>query len=111
MPKKGDACYSVPISENEFRMLSAFNECVSGRSTGRVDERELQEAYSKQYRKEYPFLHQLHIKEIRDVLDEMCKIGIFRKFEENEDGQQFENTEYELYAIDRGCNFEMIVGD
>ena len=102
MPKKGDACYSVPINANEFRMLSAFSKCLKDKSTGGVDERELQEAYSEQYREEYPFLDQLHIKEIRDILDEMCKVGIIRDLG---DGV------YELYATERGCTFEMIVGD
>lgn len=105
--KKGDAYYSVKITKDEFKMLNAFKRCTEDSGEGTADERELQEYYSMQFRKEFPFLDQIHIKEIRDILEGLEKAGIMRRISLTKP----EEDVWGLVAAERGCTFEMVVGD
>ena len=102
--KMADGVYSVNISKREFDMLIAFKECVENKEDGRVSERELQEAYSAQYRRDYPFLDQIHINTVRDVLYELNKIGILRRWAA---GEHEKEDKWELMASERGCQFSI----
>lgn len=110
MAKKGDACFSIEISKDEFLMLKAFSECVKDKDDNIVSERELQEEFSKQFREEYPFLDQIHIKTIRDIIYDLEKVGILLKRGWTAN-VEVRDTFWELHASERDCTFEMIVGD